>query len=129
MTITTSQQAQAFAEMSVQFNAQVEEAAAKLQAIREVYKSPDPERSQMWIVTCDKLALKFDIVNGCAISPTTCKPWNATLFTKRDAEAVAANVKNGAGKNGEVAQIEEATQATIMETSELLRKLKARLCA
>lgn len=73
-----------------------------------------------YVVICDSIALRYEIVAGKAISPTLAKPWTATRFSLRDATAVAAATKNGAGKVGEVHTVVEAIEAEIKTLEHLL---------
>ena len=79
---------------------------------------------QGYIVRCQGLCLAFDIDAGRVSNPRTSQPQMATRFSQRDAEAVAADVKNGNGTPGEAVHVSQAIADALAEQRELLALLE-----
>lgn len=80
---------------------------------------------QGYIVRCEGLCLAFTIEAGKVSNPVTAQPQMATRFSLRDAEAVAADVKNGNGTAGEAVHVTEAVRDALEGQRELLALLVA----
>lgn len=80
---------------------------------------------QGFIVECRELPLVFDVsADGKVTNPRPCgSPGQATRFSRRDAEAIAATVVNGNGDKGAAAHVRVAVDAAMKRAQDLLAKL------
>lgn len=81
---------------------------------------------QGFVVRCQGVCLSFDIGAARAVSdPRPSQPHRATRFTRGDAEAVAASVKNGNGEAGQALHVRLAVEDALEQQKILLATLEA----
>ena len=78
-----------------------------------------------WIVANTGVHYAFDVEGGKATNPRVVSVERATRFSERDAQAVAASVKNGADNPGHAVHIRDALDAQIAEYDNLAKALES----
>ena len=78
-----------------------------------------------YVVRVDKVYLDFDVIDNKVLNARPCRVDRCHLFSKRDAEAIAATTTNGHGTVGEAIHIKDALKAYLHEVDLALAGIQA----
>lgn len=80
--------------------------------------------SHGFIVQVEGLTMTFTIVDNQATNPRHCRIAEAVRFTRADAQAVAASVKNGNGTFGKAVYVRDALLEDVRSIKEQLARIE-----
>lgn len=78
-----------------------------------------------WVVRVDKVYLDFDVIDRKVLNARPCRVDRCHLFSKRDAEAIAATTTNGHGTKGEAIHIKDALKDYLHQVELALEGIEA----
>lgn len=101
-----------FITSQLEYRARLEQARAKLDGVL---------LGEGWVVACEGVYLSFTITNGLVSDPRHTTPDQCMRFTRRDAERIAASVRNGRNTRGEALHILDALRQELDDCARSLR--------
>lgn len=105
-----------FITSQLEYRARLEQARAQLDGVL---------LGEGWIVACEGVYLSFTITDGQVSEPRHTSPERCTRFTRRDAERIAANVRNGRNTRAEAIHILDALRQELDGCARSLRMVSA----
>lgn len=105
-----------FITSQLEYRARLEQARAKLDGVL---------LGEGWVVACEGVYLSFTITNGLVSDPRHTTPDQCMRFTRRDAERIAASVRNGRNTRGRAIHILDALRQKLDDCARSLRMVGA----